>query len=83
LFELIAKQSFDDRPSTISTAIVQINLENANIHRPIFTPDNQTFYISETGLRKLVERKKIERKVAADNWSLRKLVATKISHYEN
>jgi len=48
LFQLIAKQSFDDRPSTISTAIVQINLENANIHRPIFTPDNQTFYISET-----------------------------------
>jgi len=36
-----------------------------------------------TGKRKLVERKKGERKLAADNWSLRKLDATKISHYEN
>ena len=35
------------------------------------------------GLRKLVERKMIERKLAADNWSLRKLVATKIDGYEN
>jgi len=31
-----------------STAIVQINLENYNVHAPIFVPANQTFFVSET-----------------------------------
>jgi len=35
------------------------------------------------GKRKLVERKMIERKLAADNWAIRKIVATKINRYEN
>ncbi len=38
---------------------------------------------SKLGKQKLVERKKGERKLAADNWSLRKLDATKISRYGN
>ncbi len=35
----------------MSTAVVQINLKNYNVHAPIFTPDNQIFYISETAPR--------------------------------
>ena len=48
LFNLIATQSFSNRPAASSTAIVQINLENNNVHAPIFVPANQTFSISET-----------------------------------
>ncbi|CAF3111050.1 unnamed protein product [Rotaria sp. Silwood2] len=48
LFELIAKQTFSNRPPVTSKAQVQINLDNDNVHDPIFIPDNQTFYISET-----------------------------------
>jgi hypothetical protein len=48
LFNLTAEESFPDRPSAISTAIVQINLQNANANDPIFILANQTFYISET-----------------------------------
>ncbi|CAF5053329.1 unnamed protein product, partial [Rotaria sp. Silwood1] len=36
--------------NTFSTAIVQINLENYNVHAPIFTPLNQIFSISETAI---------------------------------
>ncbi len=53
LFYLIAEQRFSDqerRPSAISTVIVQINLLNDNVNSPIFIPENQTFYISETAL---------------------------------
>jgi hypothetical protein len=31
-----------------STAIVEINLENYNVHAPIFVPPNPTFFVSET-----------------------------------
>ncbi len=48
LFNLIATQSYSNRPPASSTAVVQINLQNANVHAPIFVPANQTFYISET-----------------------------------
>ncbi len=50
LFKLIAKQAFPDqqRQPVTSTAIVQINLKNDNVHSPIFIPNNQIFYISET-----------------------------------
>ncbi len=48
LFNLIATQSYSNRPPVSSTAIVQINLQNSNVHAPIFVPANQTFYISET-----------------------------------
>ncbi len=50
LFNLIATQSFSNRPPTSSTAIVQINLENYNVHAPIFVPSNQTFSVSETAV---------------------------------
>lgn len=39
---------FLNRPPTTSIAQVQINLENDNVNTPIFIPDVQTFYISET-----------------------------------
>ncbi|CAF3673561.1 unnamed protein product [Rotaria sordida] len=48
LFQLIAKQIFSNRPPVTSIAQVQINLENDNVHDPIFISNNQTFYISET-----------------------------------
>ncbi len=50
LFRLIATQTFPNQrwPPVISTAIVQINLANYNVHAPTFTPENQIFYISET-----------------------------------
>jgi len=48
LFNLVATQTFSNRPSVSSTAIVQINLENYNVHAPIFVPANQTFFVSET-----------------------------------
>ncbi|CAF0872431.1 unnamed protein product [Adineta steineri] len=48
LFELIAEQYFSDRPPAISTALVQIDLKNDNVHRPRFISDKQEFYISET-----------------------------------
>ena len=50
LFNLIATQTFSNRPLTSSTALVQINLANANVHAPIFVPANQTFSVSETAL---------------------------------
>ncbi|UJR37810.1 hypothetical protein I4U23_030500 [Adineta vaga] len=50
LFRLIAKQYFTDRPAVTSTAIVQIHLINANVHKPIFVNDKQVFYISEAAL---------------------------------
>lgn len=48
LFNLIATQSFSNRPPASSRAIVQINLENANVNRPVFVPAVQTFSVSET-----------------------------------
>ena len=48
LFHLTATQTYSNRPLVSSTAIVQINLENNNVHAPIFVPSNQTFSISET-----------------------------------
>ncbi len=48
LFNLIATQTYANRPLVSSTALVQLNLENYNVHAPIFVPANQTFYISET-----------------------------------
>ncbi|CAF3869414.1 unnamed protein product [Adineta steineri] len=50
LFNLIATQTYSNRPEVSSTAIVEINLENYNVHAPIFVPANQTFYISETAV---------------------------------
>jgi hypothetical protein len=47
-FNLIATQGFANRPPVSSTAIVQIDLENYNVHAPIFVPASQTFSISET-----------------------------------
>ncbi|CAF0991670.1 unnamed protein product [Rotaria sp. Silwood1] len=47
LFQLIAKQTFSNRPPVTSIAQVQINLENDNVHDPMFIPNNQIFYISE------------------------------------
>jgi hypothetical protein len=38
---------------------------------------------TSTGLRKLVECKLVERKLVEENWSIRKLVDTKIGRYEN
>ncbi|CAF4366800.1 unnamed protein product, partial [Rotaria magnacalcarata] len=48
LFNLIGTQSYSNRPPVSSTAVVQINLQNANVNAPIFQPANQTFSISET-----------------------------------
>ena len=48
LFNLIATQTYSNRPIVSSRALVQLNLENYNVHAPIFTPSNQTFSISET-----------------------------------
>ncbi|CAF2958903.1 unnamed protein product [Rotaria sp. Silwood2] len=48
LFNLIATQTYTNRPLVSSTAIVQLNLENYNVHAPIFIPTNQIFSISET-----------------------------------
>ncbi|UJR08758.1 hypothetical protein I4U23_013015 [Adineta vaga] len=48
LFNLIATQTYSNRPSVSSTALVQISLENYNVHPPYFTPSNQTFSVSET-----------------------------------
>ena len=50
VFELIAKQHYDNRLPAISTALVQINLKNANVNRPRFVEDTKEFYISETAL---------------------------------
>jgi hypothetical protein len=49
VFKLIAKQTFpgQQRPPVTSTAIVQIDLVNYNVHSPMFIPNNQIFYISE------------------------------------
>lgn len=48
LFNLVATQTYSNRPPVTSKAIVQINLANANVHLPVFQPPNQTFSISET-----------------------------------
>jgi hypothetical protein len=48
LFNLIATQTYYNRPPVSSTALVQINLQNYNVHAPIFIPANQIFFISET-----------------------------------
>ncbi|CAF3379935.1 unnamed protein product [Rotaria socialis] len=48
LFQIIAKQTIPTRPPVTSIAQVQINLENDNVHDPMFIPENQIFYISET-----------------------------------
>lgn len=48
LFNLIATQTFANRPAASSTAIVQLNLQNDNVNAPIFVPRSQTFSISET-----------------------------------
>jgi hypothetical protein len=50
LFNLIATQTFSNRPPTSSRAIVQLNLENYNVNAPIFVPTRQTFSISETAV---------------------------------
>ena len=48
LFNLIATQTFANRPPTSSSAIVQINLQNDNVNAPVFVPPTQTFSVSET-----------------------------------
>lgn len=48
LFNIVASQSYSNRPQASSTAIVQINLQNDNVHAPIFVPANQIFSVSET-----------------------------------
>jgi hypothetical protein len=48
LFNLIATQTYSNRPTVSSTAIVIINLQNNNVHAPIFVPSNQSFSVSET-----------------------------------
>ncbi|CAF4542144.1 unnamed protein product, partial [Didymodactylos carnosus] len=48
LFNLIATQSFVNRPPTTSQALVQISLVSANVHAPIFIPQNPSYSISET-----------------------------------
>ncbi|CAF5180732.1 unnamed protein product, partial [Rotaria magnacalcarata] len=48
LFQIIARQTIPTRPPVTSIAQVQINLENDNVHDPMFIPENQIFYISET-----------------------------------
>ncbi len=50
LFNLIATQTYANQPTVSSTALVEINLGNYNVHAPIFIPANQTFFISETAL---------------------------------
>jgi hypothetical protein len=48
VFKLIAKQTIsNEQPPVTSTAIVQINLKNANVNCPIFVPESQIFYISQ------------------------------------
>ncbi len=41
---LIATQTFSNQLWTKSSVIVQINLENYNIHARIFIPSNQIFF---------------------------------------
>ncbi len=48
LFNLIATQTYANRPTVSSTAIVIINLQNNNVHAPIFVPSNPIFSVSET-----------------------------------
>ena len=50
VFELIARQHYNNRPPAISTALVQIDLKNANINTPRFVDETKVFYISETAL---------------------------------
>jgi len=48
VLNLIASQTFSNRPSTSSIALVQINLVNSNVHAPLFLSSSQTFSISES-----------------------------------